>query len=478
MNLLSSAFMLFLVVTWAIYRLVPQKLRSWVLLAASLYFYGSQGWSWLLVLVCLSVLVWLGGWRLSKRVTRGNRLLLRVAGVILPLLVLVFFKYSRLLVGSCNSLTGSSLPLPGWIAPIGISFFIFKLMSYSIDQLRADQPFESSLPQVLLFGSFFPQMLSGPIDRARNLMPQLKSGADPLGEDLSAGLTRVVWGLFKKVVVADRLALFVNPVFNNPVQYQGINVLMAVYFYADQIYCDFSGYSDIAIGLCRCFGIRSLENFARPYGSASLSEFWTRWHITLSTWLRDYLFLPISYAILPEGRETRLRNVHGAYVGGIVVTMLLGGLWHAASWTMISWGGLHGIYLAFGHMTRKKRKRIWKKGALARWQRLRPFLARLFTFHLVALAWVFFKAPDFRQALAVLGGISLRLSGSGLYHLLFTTLFLLVFLFLSPFFDDRDKAETFARRNSFQLVFWLGLMFMLTLVFSVDQHNEFIYFSF
>lgn len=478
MNLLSSAFMLFLAVTWILYRFSPEKLRPWVLLAASLLFYGSQGCLWLLVLAASSALVWLGVWRLSKGAGPGNRLLLRLTGVLLPLLALIVFKYSRLLTGGWNTLFGAAVPLPGWIAPIGISFFSFKLMSYAIDQLRADRPLGASLGQVFLYAGFFPQVLSGPIDRARNLMPQLWSGRTPLGEDLSAGLTRIVWGLFKKVVVADRLALFVNPVFNNPAQYQGINVLMAVYFYAVQIYCDFSGYSDMAIGLCRCFGIRSLENFARPYSSTSLSDFWTRWHMTLSTWLRDYLFLPISYAVLPRERETRLRNVHSAYIGGIIVTMLLGGLWHAASWTMITWGGLHGLYLAVGHMTRKGRKGLWKKGALKRWQKIRPFLARLLTFHLVALAWIFFKAPGIQQALDVLGGISLKLSGSGLYHLLYSSLFLAAFLALAPFFDDRESAEAFARKKPFRLILWLGLLFMVTLVFSVDQHNEFIYFSF
>jgi len=478
MNLLSSAFLLFLLITWIFFQLLPGKARPWVLLAASLLFYGSQGKIPLVVLISVSLLVWFAAWLLHWHKSSGHRFLLRFLGVALPVTVLVFLKYSRLLAGGLNSLLAWSLPLPGWIAPVGISFFLFKLMSLSIDQLRADQPQRYSLPQVLLFGSFFPQVLSGPIDRARNLIPQLWSGQTAVGQDLAVGLSRITWGLFKKIVVADRLALFVNPVFSNPVQYQGLNVLMAIYFYAVQIYCDFSGYSDMAIGLCRIFGIRSLENFARPYSSVSLSEFWSRWHITLSTWLRDYLFLPISYAILPKGNETRLRNVHSAYVGGIVVTMLLGGLWHSASWTMISWGGLHGIYLAFGHVTKKLRRRLWKKDPLKRWHHLRPVMARVFTFHLVALAWVFFKASGFSQALAVLRGVSLELSGSGLYHLLFTLLFMLAFILLAPFFDDEKAVSAFARQHVLGLVFWLGLLFMMTILFSVDQHNEFIYFSF
>ncbi len=480
MSLLSSSFMLFLLISWLLFQLLPSRFRPWALLTASLLFYGSQGWLPLLVLTAVSILVWLGLWRHQRKQSAGNRLLLRVLGVALPLLVLALFKYSRLFVEGINALSGSSLPLPGWLAPVGISFFIFKLMSLCIDHLRADIPERYSLPQVLLFGGFFPQVLSGPIDRAGKLIPQLWSGQIALGEDIANGLTRIVWGLFKKVVVADRLALFVNPVFSNPAEYQGLNVLMAIYFYAVQIYCDFSGYSDIAIGLSRLFGIRSLENFARPYSSTSLSEFWSRWHMTLSAWLRDYLFLPISYAILPgrSQKDSPLRNVHTAYVGGIVITMALGGLWHAASWTMISWGALHGIYLALGHMSKKARRRFWKRRVPARLRPLRPLLARILTFHLVALAWVFFKAPDFGQALAVLGGISLELSGSGVWHLLYTALFLLAFLMLGPVFDDEKKASGFASKKTVQLVFWLGLLFMMTLVFSVDQHNEFIYFRF
>ena len=478
MSPLSSSFLLFLPIAWLVFHLLPSRLRPWALLTASLLFYASHGWLPLLILCSVTVLVWLGDGLIRRRNSGSNRLLMRLFAVVLPLLVLAFFKYSRLFAEGLNSLGGWSIPLPNWAAPIGISFFLFKLMSFGIDQLRSDAPQAHSFPQLLLFAGFFPQVLSGPIDRSRNLIPQLWRGRGALSEDLALGITRIVWGLFKKVVVADRLALFVNPVFNNPQEYHGLNVLMAVYFYAVQIYCDFSGYSDMAIGLGRLFGIRSLENFARPYSSASMSEFWNRWHITLSTWLRDYLFLPVSYAILPRGRETPLRNVHSAYVGGIIVTMILGGLWHAASWTMISWGALHGIYLAAGHMSRKWRRRLWKRGILHRISRLRPVLARLFTFHLVALAWVFFKAPDFNSALAVLGGISLGLSGSGLYHLLFTALFLLAFLLLAPVFDDEKAATTFAQKKAVHIIFWLGLLFVLTVIFSVDQHNEFIYFSF
>lgn len=478
MSLLSSSFMLFLLISWTVFQLLPARLRPWALLTASLLFYGSQGLSALAVLVGASSLVWLGSRCLNRRSQPRCRWPLRLLGVVLPLLILAVFKYSRLLVETCNSLTGSVLPLPNWAAPIGISFFLFKLISLSLDQLRADRPERYSLPQVLLYAGLFAQVLSGPIDRVRSLVPQLRAAKPAAAEDLKNGLTRIVWGLFKKVVVADRLALFVNPVFDNPVQYHGLNVLLAVYFYAVQIYCDFSGYSDMAIGLCRLFGIRSLENFARPYGSTSLSEFWTRWHMTLSTWLRDYLFLPISYAILPRQGDSRWRNPHSAYVGGIIATMLLGGLWHAASWTMIGWGGLHGVYLACGHISKKWRRRLWKQGSLHRWQRFRPLLARLLTFHLVALAWVFFKAPGFGQALKVLGNISLELSGSGLYHLAFTALFLLAFLLLSPWLDDEQAAASFAGKGPLRLIVRLGLLFMITLVFSVDQHNEFIYFSF
>lgn len=478
MSLVSSEFLLFLVLVWGSHLLLPTGLRPWLLLGASLFFYASQGWVGLGVLVLAGVLVWVGSRLYTRQPTGGRRRLFRLLGVILPLLLLIFFKYSRLLAEGMNGFFPGLLPVPAWLPPLGISFFVFKLISLSLDQLRADEPQNFSLPQVLLFGGFFPQVLSGPIDRAKKLIPQLWTAVSIRGEDISLGLTRIVWGLFKKLVVADRLALFVNPVFASPSEYQGLNVLMAVYFYTFQIYCDFSGYSDMAIGLSRLFGIRSLENFARPYGSTSLSEFWNRWHITLSAWLRDYLFLPVSYALLPRGDSTRLRSEHTAYVGGIMVTMILGGLWHAPSWTMITWGGLHGLYLAAGHLSRKRRRRLWKRGLLSRWQVLRPFLARLTTFHLVALAWIFFKAPDFGKALAVIGNISFKLSGSGLYHLAFTALFLFAFLLLAPRFDDPDRAEAFSAGRIHWRILGLTLLFAFTLIFAVDTHNEFIYFKF
>jgi D-alanyl-lipoteichoic acid acyltransferase DltB (MBOAT superfamily) len=478
MGLISSAFLLFFVLVWGSGLLLPLRLRPWLLLAASLFFYAIQGWLGWLVLVGLSLLVWLGLRLNRKKPGPLGRRLLRALGVLLPLAALIIFKYGRLLTEGVNDFFTGLLPLPPWLAPLGISFFIFKLMSLSIDQLRADEPEPISLPQVLLYSSFFPQILSGPIDRARNLIPQLWNPTGITGQDLSAGLTRIVWGLFKKVVVADRLGLFVNPVFSSPGEYQGLNVLMAVYFYAFQIYCDFSGYSDMAIGLCRLFGIRSLENFARPYSSISLSDFWNRWHMTLSTWLRDYLFLPVSYALLPRGASTRLRSEHTAYVGGIMVTMILGGLWHAPSWTMMTWGGLHGVYLALGHLSRKRRRRLWKRPWLSRLLPLRPLFARLLTFHLVALAWIFFKAPDFGKALAVIGGISFKLSGSGLYHLAFTALFLLAYMLLAPRFDDLARVEAFGAQKVHWRIIWLTLLFIFTLIFAVDTHNEFIYFKF
>jgi D-alanyl-lipoteichoic acid acyltransferase DltB (MBOAT superfamily) len=290
----------------------------------------------------------------------------------------------------------------------------------------------------------------------------------------------VLWGLFKKVVIADRLALFVNEVFSEP-DGQGLNLVFGLYFYAFQIYCDFSGYSDMAVGISRMLGYRSMLNFNRPYFSRSLSEFWNRWHISLSTWLRDYLFLPIAYATVRRIRKDRFLGIKveaWGYCVGIFITMLLGGLWHGAAWTFVGWGTLHGIYLVAGYATRKPRRRLRKAIGLNRLQPLRDGLQVVTTFHLVTFAWLFFRAESFTAAFRYLGRISLLPGESGAGHILFNSVLLLLFLSLEILFNAPKCASRIRRMPAWARAVMIAAWICLILILAVDQSNEFIYFQF
>jgi alginate O-acetyltransferase complex protein AlgI len=271
------------------------------------------------------------------------------------------------------------------VLPIGISFFTFQAISYVVDVYRGETR-AASLGDVAILQAFFPHLIAGPIVRANELLPQLRTPRDPRQVLAGPGLFLIAGGLVKKTVVADELARnVVDPVFNDPSAHSGLEVLVSIYGFAAQIYCDFSGYTDMAIGLALLLGFQLPQNFNRPYLALSLQDFWRRWHMTLSRWLRDYLYIPLGGN--RDGERRTYRN--------LMLTMLLGGLWHGAAWTFVIWGGIHG-----GAMSLER----W---ARAHWPgfRMPAWLAWLITFHVVCLAWVFFRSPDLGTAFSMLGGL-------------------------------------------------------------------------
>ncbi len=302
--------------------------------------------------------------RHGRVAVRGRRKLWFFSGLLVTLGLLFVFKYLELFRQTLHDLAGVFFRLQPLaplkiLLPIGISFFTFKIISYLIDvYYRRIEP-ETHLGIYALYVSFFPQLLAGPIERAARFIPQLKAPVHFDWERVASGMRLVVWGLFKKMVIADRLAFFVDEVFRHP-EGQGLQLLLAVYFYAFQIYCDFSGYSDIAVGITRVLGFESMKNFDFPYFARSITQFWSRWHISLSSWLRDYLFLPIAYAVMRRIRGEKLLAVKAetwGYFVGIFLTMLLGGLWHGASWTFVIWGGLYGVYQVFSYSGKRLRRK-------------------------------------------------------------------------------------------------------------------------
>lgn len=481
----SFEFWGFFAIIFAAYFFVPQKFKWLFLLLASYFFYGYWKAEYVLLLAFPTLVTYGAARGMAAAKTQGRRKLIFFSGLLSTLGLLFVFKYLELFRQTLHDLSGYFLhlqPLSSLkiILPIGISFFTFKIISYLIDVYYGRIPAEKHLGIYALYVSFFPQLLAGPIDRAAQFIPQLKEPVFFDWERISSGFRLVIWGLFKKMVIADRLALFVNQVFRNP-EGQGLQLVFAVYFYAFQIYCDFSGYSDMAVGITRILGFESMKNFDFPYFSRSITQFWSRWHISLSSWLRDYLFLPLAYAVMRRIKSDKFLAIKAetwGYFVGIFLTMLLGGLWHGASWTFVVWGGLYGVYQMFSYASKRLRKKIVKLTRLQRLPWLHTALNVFFTFNLVSFAWIFFRSPTFAGALAFIRQLGLRLPPNPSAHLFFDLLLLALFMAIEFFYKNKDR-----------IVFWqlcprpakvaaFAFFCCLLIVLAVDSSNEFIYFQF
>jgi alginate O-acetyltransferase complex protein AlgI len=367
--------------------------RKLFLVAASYFFYAQWNWRFCFLLAFSSTVSYIAGRAIGYSPDARQRKWILAAAIAIHLGVLATFKYFDFFVGSLNGLAhwlglGGELPFFEIILPVGISFFTFHGISYVVDVYRGDVPVCRRFTDMLLYISFFPQLVAGPIVRASYFLPQL---AKPSGDGIPIGpaLVLILGGLFKKVVIANYLATdLVDPVFAAPLDQSGPDLLLAAYGYAVQIYCDFSAYSDMAIGFAALLGFRFPRNFNQPYRAQRLAEFWRRWHISLSSWLRDYLYIPLG-----GSRKGRVRT----YVN-LLVTMLLGGIWHGAAWKFVFWGALHGGGLAI------ERALEPVFGAMPK-SFLGKLVSTLFIFHFVCLGWVFFRADSFETAWLYLGAL-------------------------------------------------------------------------
>jgi D-alanyl-lipoteichoic acid acyltransferase DltB (MBOAT superfamily) len=319
--------------------------------------------------------------------------------------LLFFFKYYNFFnsaVDEALGVVGGASPLSPLdvLLPVGISFYTFQTLSYTVDVYRGVAKPERSFGTFALFVAFFPQLVAGPIERSSSLLPQLAgSFPPPSAALLVSGLRLMAWGFFKKLVVADRLAQYVDRVYSSPDGQDGLAVVLATYFFAFQIYCDFSGYSDIAIGAARVLGVRLSDNFRAPYLARTVRDFWLRWHISLSSWFRDYVYIPLGGNRV--GRWRALAN--------IAIVFLLSGLWHGANWTFVAWGALHGFYVAVGMLVGPVGARLasrlsWRQDGLMG-DRLRAVFEAVVTFHFVLFAWLFFRAGSLHDAMSLLGAL-------------------------------------------------------------------------
>ncbi|HEU0082634.1 MAG TPA: MBOAT family protein [Bradyrhizobium sp.] len=370
-----------------------------VLAAASLIFYGAWKPVYLLVLLGSIAFNFLLGLKMQDPARRRR---LGALGVALNLALLCFFKYTNFLFDSVSALTGAPLPFVTVVLPLGISFFTFQQIAYLVDVMRGARV-ERDIVSYTLFVSFFPHLIAGPLVHHAEMIPQFRRPRSGRSAVLAArGLAMFAAGLFKKVVIADNLAQFVTPVFAHLDAGGGVGTewaWLATLAYTLQIYFDFSGYSDMALGLALMFGIRLPVNFRSPYKAVSIIEFWRRWHITLSRFLRDYLYIPLGGNRLGEAR--RYQN--------LMLTMLLGGLWHGAAWNFVIWGGLHGLYLCINHLWRR-----WRGGAITR-SPAAKLASWALTFFAVVIAWVFFRAKTAAGAWQMLGSLFGSAAGSSAY---------------------------------------------------------------
>ncbi len=390
MSFISDEFVVFFIIVLSSYFLLPFRFRWILLLVASYFFYAYWNVYYILLIVFSTIVDYIAAIRIEstpeeQQTTRRSFLLLSIC---VNLGTLFVFKYFNFFSQSANSVLVSLGPdtaaqTHNLLLPVGISFYTFQSMAYTIDVYRGNVAAERHLGRFATYIAFFPQLVAGPIERASNMLGQFKQQHTFNDERMVSGLRLILWGAFKKVVIADRLAAYVNTVYNNVEDYTGVHLMLATFFFAIQIYCDFSGYSDIAIGTARTMGFDLMQNFRQPYFSRSIREFWRRWHISLSTWFRDYVYIPLGGS----------RVSFSATLRNLMIVFVISGLWHGAAWTFVLWGTIHG-FLIVGEI-------VWDRyvrGGQADTRTAPPWLATVFTFVLVCIGWIFFRANNIQDS--------------------------------------------------------------------------------
>jgi len=400
----SVDFLIFFPIVTLIYFLIPYKIRYIWLLVCSYYFYMCWNAQYALLLFASTFVTWLSGIALDRTAkkeqddparTRSKGIV--AISLVLNLTLLFFFKYANFTIENLNALlarTGVTLRVPklDLLLPVGISFYIFQALSYTIDVYRGDVQVERNLLRYMVFVSFFPQLVAGPIERSSRLLGQFYEKHRFSYDRTVRGLLLMLWGYFQKMVVADRLSVLVDQVFNYSSYYQGFTILVGALFFAVQIYCDFAGYSTIAVGAAQIMGFDLMENFHRPYFAVSVADFWRRWHISLTTWFRDYLYIPLGGN--RKGKWAKYRN--------IMIVFLTSGLWHGANWTYVIWGGLNGLYQIIGAQTQKLRAGCRRLFGIRENTGSARLLSTVVTFLLVDFSWIFFRAATLADAVTVL----------------------------------------------------------------------------
>ncbi len=489
----SLQYVVFFIIVVSLYFTLSHQYRWILLLAASYYFYMCWKAEYIILIIASTLIAYVTGILMGRESARQSRKKYLVLSIATNLSLLLLFKYFNFFNDNLREIFNSfnvfyGIPAFNLLLPVGISFYTFQTLSYSIDVYRGKRPPERSLGIFALYVSFFPQLVAGPIERSTRLLPQFFEKKNFDYYRVTSGLKIMAWGMFKKVVIADRLAVVVNRVYGSPEEFTGIAILIATFFFAYQIYCDFSGYSDIAIGTARVLGFDLMTNFQRPYFAGSIRGFWRRWHISLSTWFRDYLYIPLG------GNQVRIVR----HCTNLFIVFLICGLWHGANWTFIVWGALHGSFMVISVMTANLRARTVTASGLSKLPHLHRIVKTAITFILVCFGWVFFRAGNLNDAVYLINN-SLKgigtliqnisdtayvrniLGGLGVSRFDLKVSFLLIlFLELVHLVQENDKLK--ARFQSAPVWTRWTAYYLLTVVFllfgSFNSGQDFIYFQF
>ncbi len=470
----SLTFAYFFLIVYSLYLFLGHRWQNKLLLTASCVFYGAWNWKFLFLLFLTGFIDYNVAVVLDRTANIKRKKILLAISIISNLTVLGFFKYFNFFTINLHNLLAwlginLNLHLLHVILPVGISFYTFQAMSYTIDVYRGlIKPTKNPL-DFALFISFFPQLVAGPIERGAHMLPQIQNPRVLRMDWIYEGLYLIFFGLFQKIYIADNLAKLVDPFFNQPGPYNGIQVWLYLYAFAFQIFCDFAGYSNMARGLARLLGFDLMINFNLPYFATNPSDFWQRWHISLSRWLRDYLYIPLSGN--RKGTMITFRN--------LMITMLLGGLWHGASWTFIIWGAYHGFLLVSHKVVEPWFKRYFSfRNEQAR--KIWLIVRILFFFHLTCIGWLFFRANSFYQVVEMLNGmfhdLTLPSGFSTLVYSIVGYLFILIVLEIYEYKKD-DQLAVFQLKPAAQMSLYL-IMFYALLLFGVTTGEKFIYFQF
>lgn len=482
----SIEFLIFYPIILLLNFITPLKYRWIPLLALSMYFYLYTSAELIFLIVFTILVSWVCSLIIEQSKSPFIRKLCITVTLIVCLGILAFFKYYNFLAdsvaGVAGLITGQSYDFSlDLILPVGISFYTFQTLSYAIDVYRGDVKTERHLGYYALFVTFFPQLVAGPIERPGNLMPQLKEPHHLNKQDAIKGGQKMLMGFFKKIVVADVVAVYVNHIYNDPENATALGIVIATALFAVQIYCDFSGYTDIAIGAARIMGYRLMQNFDRPYISLSIAEFWRRWHISLSTWFKDYLYFPLGGSRCPK-QWMNYRN--------LMIVFLVSGLWHGANWTFVIWGFLHGAYQVIGKMTRKKRDAFYDKIGINRKSKLYEWGQRITVFVLVDFAWIFFRANSVSDVgillkklfttwniapAAALSAMDITLVGALI--ILFAILIMNQMDKAVSHFDVPDGSAALSHRGTFLILTW-AVIFSWMILLQGGGGSTFIYFQF
>lgn len=483
----SLDFAFFLIIVFAIYWLIPRRnilAQNAFILVASYIFYGWWDWRFLGLIFLSSFVDYLIGIEISKSARQKRRKWLLIISIFINLGILGAFKYFNFFVDSIiDAMTffGSPLHLThiDIVLPVGISFYTFQSMSYSIDVYRNKLKAEENIISFLAYVSFFPQLVAGPIERATALLPQFNTQRSFSYEKAVNGMRQMLWGLFKKIVIADVCSVFVNDIFSNHESLGGLPLVLGAVLFAFQIYCDFSGYSDIAIGCARLFGFELRKNFAFPYFSRDIAEFWRRWHISLSTWFRDYVYIPLG-----GSRNGVIKNIRNVFI-----IFIVSGFWHGANWTFIFWGALNAVYFLPLLMMNRNRNNLEIVASNKLFPHIIDIFKIIFTFSLVCIGWIFFRSENLSHALGYLSNLFTQIAdkemivkGLNIIRWEIGIGFIIVlFLFISIEWYGRHQEyaiEKLYLRNS-RFVRWGFYTVLLICTFYYSGHEaDFIYFQF